>query len=138
MGVRIKSKAIQNGWNFDQGQYRDDMYVRCSRCGWICNLDRDIFSHPGGYEGWGTTMVPVYGEYDFYRAYDSPIRAHHLPYDQFNSYDSATDTYDDLLNANVIDTYDNLVLDTMDAVVTAGCPQCGTLLYNDPSQGTKG
>ena len=59
MGVRIPSKAVQQGYNFDQSAYRDNMQVRCSRCGFICNLDRDMRSHPTGSEGWGTTFVAV-------------------------------------------------------------------------------
>ena len=59
MGRWIKSKAQYTGRNYDVGPWRDDKYVRCSRCGWINNLDRDVHSNDGGYEGWGTSMNPI-------------------------------------------------------------------------------
>lgn len=59
MGATIRSKAVKNGRNFDIAAFGDDRYIRCSRCGWINNLDRDIHSMDGGYEGWGTNMVAI-------------------------------------------------------------------------------
>ena len=60
MGRPIRSKAIQTGYHFDKSGYRDNMQVRCSRCGFICNMDRDLRSHPGGYESWGLNFVQTY------------------------------------------------------------------------------
>lgn len=62
MGSQIPSKGIQQGYHFDKGQWPDTRYVRCSRCGFPCNLDRDLTSHPGGYEGWGIVYVQQYIE----------------------------------------------------------------------------
>lgn len=59
MGEHIKSKAVYNGRNFDVGPWRDDRFIRCSRCGWINNLDRDLHSEDRSYLGWGTTFVTV-------------------------------------------------------------------------------
>ena len=59
MGRWIKSKAQYTGRNYDVGPWRDDKYVRCSRCGFINNLDQAMHAQEGGYEGWGTTFVPV-------------------------------------------------------------------------------
>ena len=59
MGDPIRSKAVKEGRNFDIGSYPDDQYVRCSRCGWINNLSRDIHSPEGSYLGWGTTFTTV-------------------------------------------------------------------------------
>jgi len=59
MGAPIKSKSIYTGRNYDVGAFRDDHYLRCSRCGWINNMDQAVHSNDGGYEGWGTTFVVV-------------------------------------------------------------------------------
>ncbi len=143
MGQRIRSKGIQQGYNFDNGAFRDTMYVRCSRCSFICNLDRDIRSHPGGYEGWGTGFELVYDLYD--NSTDG--------YD-YIGLDWSDETYTNtLLQTSRLplalvlsrpttvflgDDYDGLVADTQDAVVNGGCPQCGTLLYDNQAHGTKG
>ena len=59
MGRWIKSKAQYTGRNYDVGPWRDDKYVRCSRCGFINNLDQAMHAQEGGYEGWGTTMTAI-------------------------------------------------------------------------------
>ena len=59
MGRYIKSKAVYSGRNYDVGPWHDHHFVRCSRCGFINNTDRNIHSFDGGYEGWGTTMTTV-------------------------------------------------------------------------------
>lgn len=53
MGKWIKSKAVHSGRNFDTSSYKDDRYVRCSRCGWICQLDREARHPYGSRAGWG-------------------------------------------------------------------------------------
>jgi len=117
MGREINSKAIHTGRNADgqgSGQpfppgsttpaqnLRDDKFVRCSRCGFICHLDRDRRSRDGSREGWGVNY-------------------------------SATDG--DLYNANInyndyFTMYNDENLPGYDPLVIAGCPNCGTLLYN--------
>lgn len=55
-GDSLYSEAVHHGLNADDGDYRDDMYVRCKRCGFICNMERDRYSHPGAKDGWGITQ----------------------------------------------------------------------------------
>lgn len=51
----INSKAVHNGRNRDLGTYRDDRYVRCGRCGFVCNIDRHSRSPYGSKAGQGLT-----------------------------------------------------------------------------------
>ena len=125
MGRPIPSKAIQHGYHYDQAAYRDNMQVRCSRCGFICNLDRDLRSHPGGYESWGYNFTDdsVYSTY-------GPVNSGTVQAQNFG-----TGTYTDT-SGNT--TYTNVVNSITDPVISAGCSQCGTLLYNNPAHGTRG
>ena len=120
--MRIKSKAIQQGYHFDQGSYRDDMYVRCARCGFICNLDRDLRSHPGGYEGWGYNVVTT-----------QPAITINYVIDE-NGHIVIDDLGNPLIDSVITPNQRTVV----DPVVNAGCAQCGTLLYNNPARGTRG
>jgi hypothetical protein len=81
---KIDSDAVNNGKNNDLGTWKDNRYVRCSRCGFPCHLDRDTKEPKGSRSGWGITNTIVSG-----------------------------------LTATVYDP-----------LVTGGCPQCGTYLYN--------
>jgi len=83
MGIQIPSKANYHGRN---AEYESDDFVRCSRCGFPCRLDRDIQGSEGSKVGLGITNKLI------------------------NNYDSSDTLYD--------------------PIVTSGCPQCGTLLYN--------
>lgn len=123
MGRPIPSKMIESGYHFDQGSYRDNQYVRCSRCGFICNNDRDLRSHPGGYEGWGTSnpATSVTG-YDPQHPFNVVTWNSSQPWDGANSWDSPAAP----------------VENRFDTVVNAGCPQCGTMLFNNPATGTRG
>lgn len=53
MGRSIKSDAVYHGRNAEYSKYDDRRYVRCSRCGFICNLDRDDHLPRGSHAGWG-------------------------------------------------------------------------------------
>ena len=53
MGGQIDSDAVNTGRNRDLSTLRDDRYVRCSKCGFICHLDRDRRSRRGSREGDG-------------------------------------------------------------------------------------
>ena len=55
MGREINSKAVHTGRNIDLGAVRDDRHVRCSRCGFINNLDREVHLPEGSKAGWGIT-----------------------------------------------------------------------------------
>ena len=52
-GESIRSEAVHHGLNFDVGTHRDEKHVRCARCGFICNTDRDMKGRRGSKEGWG-------------------------------------------------------------------------------------
>jgi len=49
----IRSEAVHSGMNLDVGDYKDDRQVRCGRCGFICNVDRDLHANDGSRIGWG-------------------------------------------------------------------------------------
>jgi len=51
-----------SGLNRDLGSYRDDSYVRCARCGFWCNKDRDSRSSEGSRIGEGISYRQVYRE----------------------------------------------------------------------------
>lgn len=53
MSRDIRSDAVHSGRNTDLDDLRDDRYVRCSKCGFICHLDRDKRSVRGSREGNG-------------------------------------------------------------------------------------
>ena len=76
-------------------------FIRCARCGFMCNLKRDHHSYYGSKEGWGTTITPV----------------------SVTQYDYSKITYDDELIP-----FDGKII--YDPVVNSGCPKCGTLLYH--------
>jgi len=99
MGRRIYSDTVGHGINFDKGDYPDNKFVRCSRCGWICNIDRDPGMREGSSSGWGM-RYPTDGT-----LFDDPVL----------SYDDVKTNYD---GSNI-----------NDPVVKGGCPQCGTYLY---------
>ena len=54
----IRSTRVGSGRNPDLGTYRDDRFVRCAKCGFINNLDREVHLPEGSRAGWGFT----YGE----------------------------------------------------------------------------
>ena len=118
MGRRINSDAIHTGRNADHlggsqpyppnsttgaPSWSDDRYIRCSRCGFICHLDRDRRGREGSREGWGINYTSV----------DS------------DTYNQTNLGYDDIYTM-----YNDEDLPRHDPVVIAGCPSCGTLLYD--------
>ena len=108
MARYIKSDAVHHGRNFDRGAFKDDRQVRCARCGWICQLDRDSRHPEGSLAGWGIKFDETTG--------------------------TAQAEYDDAsFDYNTPIWYDGLPLADYtrdDPVVIGGCPQCGTYLYN--------
>lgn len=74
----IHSTAIEHGRNADRGAYRDNRSIRCARCGFPCNAERDQERPEEHLGGWGKTdtaqtvtgavvltgnLVPVLGDY---------------------------------------------------------------------------
>ena len=55
--MKIYSSAVHHGRNQDKGKYNDDHYVRCARCGFMCNTDRDTRAPKGSRAGWGITST---------------------------------------------------------------------------------
>ena len=181
MGATIRSKSIYTGRNYDVGAFRDDHYVRCSRCGWINNMDQAVHSNDGGYEGWGTNMAAItsnttgngYGGTKQELPQTFPPQGQMMYSTSLNSTDTLTNSYGTfsfapnnsillngaasttgvmllLFNSNIYAINNssqwyqytgtwgtiskdprigNTIAYTMDAVVGAGCFQCGTLLY---------
>ena len=101
-----------------------DDFVRCARCGFPCKLDRDIQGSEGSRIGWGInyTAFPI-------------VKA---TYDSSDGYESGTELYQydnvynnpDLYDGGSGLAYDGVIRTIYDPVVTGGCPQCGTFLYN--------
>ncbi len=108
MGTPIRSRAVHNGLNHDTSAFDDDKYVRCSRCGWINNLDQAVHFPEGFKAGWGIRFDETSSGLG--TAYDEL----NVQYDQAIYYDGTT--------------YPDYTID--DPVVTGGCAQCGTFLYN--------
>ncbi len=54
--ISIASDAVEQGWNDESATYSDRRYVRCSKCGFICHLDRDTRSTDGSRLGIGSTQ----------------------------------------------------------------------------------
>jgi hypothetical protein len=53
MSRDIESHRVSTGLNTDLGAWKDNHYVTCSRCGFICNTDRDVQGKEGSRQGWG-------------------------------------------------------------------------------------
>jgi ssDNA-binding Zn-finger/Zn-ribbon topoisomerase 1 len=101
MARNIPSEAVHYGRNRDLNQHRrDDRFVRCSKCRFICHLDRDRRAPCDSKVGDGIKYVDL-----------------SVLYDDSNPYDDQTTIYDG---------YENV----KDPVVFMGCPQCGSLLYD--------
>lgn len=56
MSRRILSEAVHTGRNAEHVKLRDDRYVRCSHCGFICHLDRDRREPDGSRAGSGVEI----------------------------------------------------------------------------------
>ena len=54
---RIYSEPVRSGRNFDRGEYKDDAYIKCSKCGFVCNTQRDQNAPQGSRVGWGLKYV---------------------------------------------------------------------------------
>lgn len=67
----IYSEAVNHGLNHDKGTYKDNRYIRCGRCGWVCHLDRDTRERDGSTIGYAITYVSM--AYDTDYQYDAPL-----------------------------------------------------------------
>jgi len=76
-GIKVSSKAVHTGLNRDKGSYNDNHYWRCSRCGFIVNIDRHLQRPQSSHDGDG------YGE--AYTLYDTDYNYNNsLTYDGTN------------------------------------------------------
>lgn len=122
MGQQIPSKEVYHGRNFST---ESDKFVRCSRCGFICDLQRDQRAPDGSRIGWGITYTAqnvCEQEYNSNETYGGDTDQ---AYNDGSIYDPDT-TYD----AGTGKNYDCVDRTIYDPIVHTGCPQCGTLRYD--------
>ena len=109
----IDSDEIRTGRNAENNVPRDSRYIRCSRCGWMCNTDRDIRAPYGSKTGEGVTR------------------------EQVVQYDGAPDTtpveYDGEDEDGRRVTYDG---HRSDFTITGGCPFCGSYTFDKEEYGS--
>ena len=126
MSRDISSDAVYHGDHAETNG--NDDFVRCARCGFPCKLDRDLRASEGSKIGWGIS----YDAFPIVRAtYDQGEGSTGL-------YEPGTDVYEhdnvynnpDLYDGGSGLAYDGVIRTIYDPVVTGGCPQCGTFLYN--------
>ena len=91
------------GRNAEHPTYRDDKYIRCKHCNFICHLDRDSHAPRGSKRGDGISHAGII-------AYDEDT----VTYDGTDDDYDATVSYDGYRSQFTIDS---------------GCPFCGCLLY---------
>jgi hypothetical protein len=91
---------VKTGLNRELGKYPESGYVRCKKCGFMCNTHRDIQKQLGSRAGYG------------------------IIYESVKEYDAVDVEYDSVSNV-----YDGRAVGT-EPTVNAGCPLCGTYLYN--------
>ena len=102
--MEIPSDRVSYGLNQDLGSWKDNRYVRCSRCGWINNLDRETRSQEGSRQGWGTDLS------------STTTGSIYIEGKQWG-----VGPWGGCWAENVY---------RIDPVVKMGCAQCGCLLYN--------
>lgn len=98
----IPSDRVGYGLNIDLGSWKDNRYVRCSRCGFINHLDREVRGKEGSRQGWGTDLSST-----------TTGAITHNDYWGNGSWGSV----------GFNGTY------RVDPIVKMGCSLCGTLLY---------
>ena len=122
----IRSDAVYHGRNVDK---ESDRYVRCSRCGFLCKIGRDISAPEGSKVGWGITNTSydvVHTEYN-----DSTVNytGGSEDYNTNITYNKEDCAYDTGRNSSKDVGYSGIIRTIYDPIQTMGCPQCGNLLY---------
>lgn len=102
----VPSDSVKTGRNAEHPKLRDDGYVKCSQCGFMCHMDRDMRAPDGSRAGNG---VVISGE----RTYE----------------DTNIDNYND--NST---KYNGAYTDDRLATAPSGCPMCGCLKYDRPTE----
>jgi len=107
MGRFLESKEVRYGRNADNAFPQDSHYVRCGRCGFMCNTDRDVRAPWGSRLGMGITHPEIV-------AYDGGP-------------DSTPVEYDGADSEERLVSYDGY---RTDFNVVGGCPFCGAYTYD--------
>ena len=107
MPDRIDSDEVRYGRNAETAVPKDSSYVRCSRCGFMCSIDRDIRAPYGSKLGQGISH-PEIVQYD-------------------GGPDSTPVDYDGEDSEGRRVSYDGY---RSDFTVTGGCPFCGSYTYD--------
>jgi len=55
----VRSRAVNYGRNNDESVYNDRKYVRCGKCGFICQTQRDLESNKRSHLGWGLKYTEI-------------------------------------------------------------------------------
>ena len=126
MGQKIPSKEVYHGRN---ASTEGDTFVRCSRCGFVCEPGRDQQAPDGSRIGWGITntaldiCVTTYDDVErtgLTYGGDTAITYNEEDvYDNPNEYDGGTGT-----------NYNGVEKTIYDPIVHSGCSQCGTMRYD--------
>jgi hypothetical protein len=124
---QVPSERVGYGLNEDRGGYRDDRYVRCSRCGFVLNKNRHVKGREGSRMGWGTdlssqTFNSAYGLTTASITTVTVGIAKGTPMGALLSLTYAVNT----TGSTVTITGSSY---RIDPVVKMGCPFCGTLMY---------
>ena len=103
----IRSDEVRYGRNAETVPLKDSRYIRCSRCGFMCHLDRELRAPYGSTLGMGTKSAEVVD-------YDGGPDTDPVEYDGEDSEGRRVD-------------YDGGRTDTE---ITGGCPMCGSYAYD--------
>lgn len=107
----------------------NDRFVRCSRCGFPCEIGRDQQAPDGSRIGWGITnesypvCVTTYNDVERTGLIYGGKTA--LSYEEQDVYNNPS-LYDGGTGLN----YNGVEKTIYDPIVHAGCKQCGTLRYD--------
>ena len=55
----VRSRAVNYGRNNDDSVYNDKKYVRCGKCGFVCQTQRDLKSTKRSHLGWGLKYTEI-------------------------------------------------------------------------------
>ena len=57
--IPVRSKAVNYGRNEDITSLQDNKYVRCGKCGFVCQTQRDLKSTKRSHLGWGLKYTEI-------------------------------------------------------------------------------
>ena len=148
MARSIRSDAVNHGRNAEVVPYQDQKYVRCSRCGFICHADRDDSQPEGSRASWGNTMpettlngsvakndttINVFSTTGFSSSGSIYIYETGLPYSSSRALNDKVEytgiTSTSFTGCTSVSVHSTGMM-VRGEIVTAGCPQCGSFLFN--------